>query len=70
MEQRVRIEGIQRIMIHSSDYVRVYFTTESDPETVQPCQLPLEAFDQDLNVGDWAIATMLMRTVMEIRRSI
>ena len=68
MEQRIRIEGIQRVLIHSSEYVRVYFTTEGDPETIIPCQVPIESFDTDLTVGDQAAATMLLRTVMEIRR--
>ena len=67
MEVDVRIEGVQRILIHSSEYVRVYFTLPGAPEAIQQCQLPIEAFDQQLKVGDVASATMLLRTVMEIR---
>jgi hypothetical protein len=68
MEVAVRIEGIQRILIHSSEYVRIYFSLPDDPDTIQQCQLPVEAFDADLVVGDQATATMLLRTVMEIRK--
>lgn len=68
MDVAVRIEGIQRILIHSSEYVRVFFTFPGEPDAIQQCQIPIEAFDTDLVVGDAANATMLLRTVMEIRR--
>ena len=68
MDVTIRIEGIQRILIHSSEYVRVYFSLPDDPDKIQQCQVPIEAFDIDLNVGDQATATMLLRTVMEIRK--
>ena len=68
METEVRVEGVQRVLIHSSEYVRVFFTHSSAPDTMQQCQLPIEAFDTALNVGDQAVATMLLRTVMEIRK--
>ena len=68
MDVAIRIEGIQRILIHSSEYVRVYFSMPDAPDTIQQCQVPIEAFDIDLAVGDQATATMLLRTVMEIRK--
>jgi hypothetical protein len=67
VEVEIRVEGIQRLLIHSSEYVRVYFTFPDNPDAIQQCQLPIEAFDSGLAVGDAALATMLLRTVMEIR---
>ena len=67
MDIEIRIEGIQRLLIHSSDYVRVYYSMPESPDTITACQLPIEAFDQSLQVGERAIATTVLRTVMEIR---
>ena len=67
MEVAIHIEGMQRILIHSSEYVRVYFTLPDAPDAIQQCQLPIEAIDASLKPGDAATATMLLRTVMEIR---
>jgi len=69
MEVLGRLEGIQRFEIHGGPYARLFFTLEGDAETVQQCQLPAEAFDQDLQVGDPIVLTMLLRTVMEIRHA-
>ena len=67
MEIEVRVEGMQRIAIHGSPYVRLFYSLPDDPETVQAAQLPSEAVDDDIKVGDTVRLTMLLRTVMEAR---
>ena len=69
MEVRGMLEGLQRYTIHGGPYGRLFFSLPDDPETVQQCQLPEEAFDLDLQVGEPIVIMMLMRTVMEIRRA-
>jgi hypothetical protein len=64
-----RLEGIQRYTIHGGPYGRIFFTLPEDPETVHQCQLPEEAFDSDLVPGDTIVITMLIRTVMEVRKA-
>ena len=68
MDQPGTLEGVQRYTIHGSPYVRVFFTLESDAETVVQAQLPIEAFDESLRPGDPITVTMLMRTVMAVGR--
>jgi len=68
MEVRGRLEGIQHYTIHGGPYGRLFYTLPGDPETVLQAQLPAEAFDADLAVGDTIVLTMLLRTVMEIRK--
>jgi hypothetical protein len=58
---------MQRIAIHGSPYVRVYYTLPDDDETILNCQLPQEAVDDGIRVGDTVRMTVLLRTVMEIR---
>ncbi|MGC4192585.1 MAG: hypothetical protein QM589_15695 [Thermomicrobiales bacterium] len=69
MEVRGRLEGIQHYTIHGGPYARLFYTLPGDPETVLQAQLPAEAFDADLAVGDEIVLTMLLRTVMEIRKA-
>lgn len=57
---------MQRIAIHGSPYVRVYYSLPEDPETILSCQLPQEAVDTDIAVGDRVRLTVLLRTVMEV----
>lgn len=68
MEIEARVEGMQRIAIHGSPYVRVYYTLPDDPETILNCQLPQEAVGADVQVGDTVRLTVLLRTVMEVRK--
>lgn len=68
MEIEATIAGLQRIAIHGSPYVRVFYTLDDDPETILPAQLPDEAVDAGIKVGDRVRLTMLLRTVMEVRR--
>ena len=68
MEVRGKLEGIQHYTIHGGPYGRLFFSLPEDPENVQQAQLPVEAFDADLQPGDEIVITMLMRTVMEIRK--
>ena len=68
MEIEATVEGIQRIAIHGSPYVRVFFALDDDRETIHQAQLPDEAVDADIRVGDRVRLTMLLRTVMEVRR--
>jgi len=67
MEVEAKVEGMQRIAIHGSPYVRLFFSLQTDPETVQVAQLPLEAVDDGIKVGDTVSLTMLLRAVMEAR---
>lgn len=62
------LEGRQDYTIHGELYARLFFSTNDDRETIVPCQLPADAFDADLQVGDPIRITMLLRTVMEIRK--
>ncbi len=68
MDQPGTLEGVQRYAIHGSPYVRVFFVFEGDAETVHQAQLPSEAFDESLRPGDAITVTMVMRTVMAVRR--
>lgn len=64
------LEGRQDYTIHGQLYARLFFHADGDPDpenTIQ-CQLPSDAFDTDLQVGDRVRITMLMSTVMEIRK--
>jgi hypothetical protein len=64
-----KLEGIRRYTIHGGPYAYIYFSHLDDPETVIQAQLPDEAWDTDLQVGDRIVITYLLRTVMEIRRA-
>jgi hypothetical protein len=68
VEVEATIEGRQRIAIHGSPYVRVFYSLDDDREKVLAAQLPEEAVDGDIKVGDRVRLTVLLRTVMEIRR--
>lgn len=68
MDVEATIEGLQRIAIHGSPYVRVFYSLDGDRETILQAQLPDESVDPDLAVGDQAQLTMVLRTVMEVRR--
>lgn len=68
MEVEAKVEGLQRIAIHGSPYVRLFYSLADDPETIQVAQLPDEAVDANVEVGDIVRLTMLLRTVMEARR--
>ena len=67
MEVEATVEGMQRITIHGSPYVRVFYSLDDDRERVLAAQLPDEAVDADIKVGDRVRLTMLLRTVMEVR---
>ncbi|HEX3303946.1 MAG TPA: hypothetical protein VHR64_13755 [Thermomicrobiales bacterium] len=68
MEIEATVEGMQRIAIHGSPYVRVFYSLDDDRETIHQAQLPDEAVDANIRVGDRVRLTMLLRTVMEVRR--
>jgi len=68
VEIEATIEGMQRIAIHGSPYVRVFYSLDDDRDTVLQAQLPDEAVDPGIDVGDRIRLTMLLRTVMEVRR--
>ncbi len=69
MEYLGILEGRQDYTLHGQLYARLFFHLDGDTETIVPCQLPGDAFDSDLKVGDRIRITMLMRTVMEIRKA-
>lgn len=68
MEVPGTLEGRQAYTIHGQPYSRLFYSVRDDPETIHPCQLPDDAVDPDLRPGDPIVLTMLLRTVMEIRR--
>jgi hypothetical protein len=63
------LEGRQDYTIHGELYAQLYFSLPEDPENIQQCRLPSDAFDADLKPGDKVRITMLLRTVMEMRRA-
>ncbi len=63
------LEGRQAYTIHGQPYSRLFYSLRDDPETIQQCQLPDDAVDPDLKPGDPIVITMLLKTVMEIRRA-
>jgi hypothetical protein len=67
VEVEATVEGMQRIAIHGSPYVRLFYSLDDDPEQVLAAQLPDEVVDADIRVGDRVRLTMLLRTVMEVR---
>lgn len=69
MEIHGTLEGRQDYTIHGGPYARLFYSLPDDPETVHQCQLPAEAFDADLKVGDRIVLTMLLKTVMEMRKA-
>lgn len=62
------LEGRQDYTIHGQLYARLFFHVDGDAENIIQAQLPSDAFDTDLQVGDRIRITMLMRTVMEVRK--
>lgn len=69
METRGRLEGRQAFVLHGQPYFRIYYSLEGDPETILQCQLAESEIDADLAVGDPIVITMLLKTVLEIRRA-
>lgn len=63
------LEGRQDYTLHGQLYAKLFFHMDGDTETIIQCQLPSDAFDTDLQVGDRIRITMLLRTVMEIRKA-
>jgi hypothetical protein len=68
VEVEAVIEGLQRLAIHGSPYWRVFYSLDGDRETIYQAQLSDEAIDPNLVVGESVWLTMILRTVMEIRR--
>jgi len=68
VEIEATIEGMQRIAIHGSPYVRIFYSLDDDREMILQAQLPDEAVDAGIDVGDRVRLTVLLRTVMEVRR--
>lgn len=64
-----KLEGRQDYTIHGELYARLYFSLPEDPDNVQQCQLPSDAFDADLKPGDSVRITFLLKTVMEMRHA-
>lgn len=64
------LEGRQDYTIHGQLYSRLFFHVDGDTENIMQAQLPGDAFDTDLQVGHRIRITMLMRTVMEIRKAL
>lgn len=69
MESFGTLEGRQDYTIHGQLYARLFFHIDGDQENIIQAQLPSDAFDTSLQIGDRIRITMLMRTVMEIRKA-
>ena len=63
------LEGRQDYTIHGELYAQLYFSLPENPEDIQQCRLPSDAFDNDLKPGDTIRITFLLKTVMEVRRA-
>ncbi len=63
------LEGRQDYTIHGELYAQLYFSLPENPEDIQQCRLPSDAFDADLKPGDPIRITLLLKTVMEIRHA-
>jgi len=68
MDQNGTLEGLQEYSIHGGRWFRAFFTLEGDSETILQAQLPEDAIDSTLKPGDPILVTMLLRTVMQIKR--
>lgn len=68
MDVEGRLEGVQTYTLHSALWYRAFFTLSGDSETIIQAQLPEDAFDSGLRPGDPVVITMLLRTVMQIKR--
>lgn len=64
-----RLEGRQDYVLHGERWSQLYFSFDDDRDMIDDCRLPADAFDDDLRPGDAIRITMLLRTVMEIRRA-
>lgn len=62
------LEGLQQYTLHGALWFRAFFTLGDDTETIVQAQLPEDAFDASLKPGDPISVTMLLKTVMQIRR--
>lgn len=69
MDIEGRLEGRQDYTIHGEHYARIFYSLPDDPEQIEACQLPIDAFDADLKPGDAIRITFLLKTVMEIRKA-
>lgn len=69
MDMLGTLEGRQDYTIHGELYAQLYFSLPEDPENIQQCRLPGDAFDADLKPGDPIRITFLLKTVMEIRHA-
>ncbi len=68
MDQEGTLEGLQEYTLHGARWFRAFFTLGADTETIVQAQLPEDAFDASLKPGDTIVVTMLLKTVMQIRR--
>lgn len=62
------LEGLQAYTLHGAMWYRAFFTLDGDTENIIQAQLPEDAFDSTLKPGDPISVTMLLRTVMQIKR--
>jgi hypothetical protein len=69
VEVQGTLEGRQDYAIHGQRYARLFFSLPDNPDAIQQCQLPDDAFDGDLKAGDQIVITFLLKTVIEIRKS-
>lgn len=68
MEVEGRLEGLQPFAIHDTKYFRVFYSFLDQPDQILECRLPFDAIDEGLKPGDPVVLTMLMKTVMEVRK--
>jgi hypothetical protein len=68
MDVDATLEGLQQYLIHNTRYYRVYYSHLDDPETILQAQVPFDAFDEGLKVGDPITITYLLRTVMKVSK--
>jgi hypothetical protein len=68
MEQTVTIEGIRRYMIHGEPYAVIFYSSDTDRETILQAQLSEDALPTGLSVGETVVITRIGSIVGGVRR--
>ena len=69
MDVPALVEGIRRYAIHGEPYVVLYYSHDSDRETIRQAQLSEDALPAGLQVGNSIVVTYIGSIVVGVRRS-
>lgn len=67
MERTATIEGIRRYTIHGEPYAVLYFSHDTDRETIHQAQLSEDALPTGLRVGNTVTITFIGSIVAGVR---